>query len=86
MAKTQESTADIKKLSFEQALAELETIVRQLEGGNADLEGSINAYTRGVALKQQCETKLKEAKEKIEKITINADGSVSAEPLDVSEK
>lgn len=76
-----EQTA-IENMSFEQALAELETIVRGLESGEAALESSITAYERGIALKKHCETKLREAREKIEKITVNADGSLSAEPLD----
>jgi len=72
----------VKDLSFEQALGELETIVRNLETGQAPLEQSIEAYERGIALKKHCEAKLKEAKTKIEKISISGDGSISTEPLD----
>ena len=71
----------VEKMSFEQALGELETIVRSLETGNTALEDSITAYERGVTLKKHCEKKLKEAQAKIEKITINEDGSVKAEPF-----
>ena len=60
---------DIAALSFEDALTQLEGIVRDLESGQAPLEESINAYERGVALRRHCETKLKEAELKIEKIT-----------------
>ncbi len=74
--------AAIKDLSFEQALGELETIVRGLEAGETELEKSITAYERGIALKKHCEAKLKDAQAKIEKITVNADGSLSTEPLD----
>lgn len=74
--------AAIETLSFEAALAELETIVRSLETGQAPLEQSIASYERGVALKKQCETKLREAREKVEKITISKDGAISAAPLD----
>ena len=74
--------AAIKDLSFEQALGELETIVRGLEAGETELEKSISAYERGIALKKHCETKLKDAQAKIEKITVGADGSLSTEPLD----
>ncbi len=77
--------AAIKKLSFEEALGELEGIVRTLESGEAPLESSISSYERGTALKTHCETKLREAREKIEKITINQDGSLSSEPLDTKE-
>lgn len=72
----------IEAMSFEEALGELETIVRSLETGQAPLEDSITAYERGVALRQQCENKLRAAQEKIEKITISPDGKLSAEPLD----
>ena len=75
----------LEDMSFETALAELESIVRALETGQAPLEESINAYERGVALKQHCETRLKSAREKIEKITLAPDGSPQLEPLDVTE-
>ncbi len=68
----------VEKLSFEQALAELEGIVKDLETGNAALEDSIARYERGMALKAHCEQKLREAQAKIEKITVQHDGSVSA--------
>ena len=74
---------DIKKMSFEEALAELETIVERLEGGQAKLDDAIGAYERGAALKQHCETKLREAQDKVEKIRLGADGSVSAEPAEI---
>lgn len=72
----------IEELSFEQALVELETIVRDLESGKAPLESSITAYERGVALKKHCETKLSDAKAKIEKITVSKDGTIGTAPLD----
>lgn len=72
----------IDSLTFEQALSELETIVRGLEKGDTPLEQSIDSYERGVALKKHCEKKLKDAHEKIEKITIAKDGSLSTQPLD----
>ncbi len=71
---------DIKSLSFEAALAELETIVQKLESGRADLEDSIALYERGAALKKHCAAKLKAAQEKIEKIVVDDDGTVSAKP------
>ena len=74
--------AAIKDLSFEAALTELETIVRGLEAGETELEKSITAYERGIALKKHCEAKLKDAQAKIEKITVAADGSLTSEPLD----
>ncbi len=71
---------DIAKMTFEQAMAELEQIVAQLERGQADLDASIAAYERGVALKKFCEARLKEAQGRIEKITVLADGTVA--PVD----
>ncbi len=72
----------VEKLSFEAALAELETIVRDLETGRAGLEESIKAYERGVALKSHCEIRLREAQEKIEKISVGPDGAAKTSPFD----
>ena len=72
----------IAKMSFEAALAELETIVRDLETGKTSLEDSIASYERGVALRSHCEARLREAQSKIEKITVAGDGSVTTMPLD----
>ena len=72
--------ADIAALSFEDALAELERIVRQLEEGRSRLDDAIASYERGTALKRHCEAKLREAQAKIDRITITADGAIGAEP------
>ncbi len=78
------SDADIKGLSFEKALAQLEDIVSRLEGGKVDLEDSIKLYEKGEALKKHCESKLKEAEARIEKITLDPQGKPKGlEPLDV---
>jgi exodeoxyribonuclease VII small subunit len=78
------SNADIAKLNFEDALAQLEQIVAQLESGNAPLEKSIELYERGTALKAHCETRLKSAEAKVEKITLSASGEATGTaPLDV---
>lgn len=75
--------ADIKAMSFEQALAELETIVGKLESGQAPLQESIAIYERGEALKSHCEALLKTAEARIEKITLSRDGTpAGTEPLD----
>ncbi len=74
----------VEKLSFEDALEELETIVRKLETGEAPLEDSIAAYERGTALKRHCEEKLRDAQVKIEKISIS-DNTISTQPLDPEE-
>jgi exodeoxyribonuclease VII small subunit len=74
---------DIAKMSFEEALVELEKLVRQLEDGKAKLDDAIGAYERGALLKRRCETKLREAQFRIEKITLNDGGGLSASPLNV---
>jgi exodeoxyribonuclease VII small subunit len=71
---------EIAAMSFEDALSELEQIVRKLETGNAKLDEAIAAYERGALLKRHCEAKLKEAQSRVEKIVVSADGVVSAEP------
>ena len=75
--------ADIKAMSFEQALAELEAIVKKLEGGKVDLEESIAVYTRGTQLKRHCEARLRAAEERVEKIVIGPDGAPKAVPADL---
>ena len=73
----------IENLSFEDALAALDDVVRKLESGQVPLEDSIALYTRGTELKAHCEAKLKSAQAKIEKITLDADGAaIGAAPLD----
>ena len=76
------SDTPIKSMSFEDALRELEGIVRQLEGGDAPLEESIALYQRGAKLKAHCEGKLKDAQLKVEKIVLAPDGSASVERFD----
>jgi exodeoxyribonuclease VII small subunit len=62
-------------LSFEDALKQLEAIVRQLESGDVPLDESISLYARGDALKRQCEERLKAAQARIEKISLGGDGT-----------
>ncbi len=73
---------DVSKLSFEEALAELEQIVRGLESGQQKLEDAINAYERGAALRKHCESKLAEAEARVAAIVEHADGSLSTRNLD----
>lgn len=72
--------SDISQMTFEAALAELEGIISKLEAGDVPLEESITLYERGAALKTHCESKLKTAREKIEKIVLDGDGQPMAEP------
>lgn len=68
-------------MSFEEALAELEAIVRGLESGETKLEQAVTAYERGSLLKEHCEGKLRDAQLRVEQISVKADGGVTAEPI-----
>lgn len=79
---TENMESSVETLSFEQALAELESIVRDLEQGNVPLEKSIELYSRGETLRKKCDGLLKAAEEKVEKIQLNASGvAAGTEPL-----
>lgn len=80
-SKTNDTLVD--QLSFESALKELEDIVGRLEQGEVDLEDSIALYERGQALKAHCETKLKAAEGRLEKIVQGAKGPEGVEPVDL---
>ena len=69
--------SEIASMSFEDALAALEAIVRGLESGQQKLEDAITAYERGAALKKHCESKLAEAEMRVQAIVARADGSLS---------
>ena len=68
-------------MSFETALAELETIVQKLERGQLDLEASITAYERGTELRRHCAEKLKQVQLRVEKLSLDRAGQVKAEPF-----
>src|SRR3546814_20392630 len=80
MSNLAEVPAEIAALSFEDALAELERSVRELEAGTTKLDDSIAAYERGSHLKLHCERKLREAPEKVERISKSSDGKIGAGP------
>ena len=81
MAK-QSSLPKIESMSFEAALDELKEIVERLESGEGKLDEAIETYQRGDALKRHCEAKLREAKEKIEKISLGAGGQAKTDAFD----
>ena len=96
MSSTGAATADLSHNGFfEASLAEadpdlhkalrdeLKAIVGKLEQGQGTLDSAIGDYDRGAALKRHCDSKLREAQAKIEKISLSAEGVVSAEALDV---
>jgi exodeoxyribonuclease VII small subunit len=71
---------DIAAMGFEDALAELEGIVRRLESGQVKLDDAIQSYERGAQLKRHCEKKLNEAQQRVDRIVIAPDGAVTVEP------
>ena len=74
---------DVAAMSFETALAELESIVKRLETGNAKLDDAISAYERGALLKRHCEAKLREAQSRVDKIVMGSDGTPNLEKLTI---
>jgi exodeoxyribonuclease VII small subunit len=74
--------ADIAALSFEEALKQLEELVRQLEKGESRLDDAIQAYERGANLKRHCEAKLAEARLKVDKISFGPGGEIGTQPMD----
>ncbi len=77
------SDGDIAKMSFEDALAELQELVKRLEKGETKLDDAIRQYERGVALKRHCEAKLREAEQKVEQIVLSAEGIPLARPAKI---
>lgn len=75
----------VAKMTFEEAMAALEGVVRELEGGEVPLEASIALYEYGARLRAHCETKLAAAEEKVAQITQGPDGSATGtKPVEIS--
>lgn len=72
----------VARMSFEEALAELEGIVQKLERGQLDLESSIRAYERGTALRQHCAEKLRQVQLRVEKLTLDREGNPKPAPFE----
>ena len=80
---TDNAQKPVADMAFEEALAELEKIVRTLESGEESLDRSITLFQRGEALKKHCETRLADARERIERIMLGADGKpTGTQPFD----
>lgn len=72
----------VTELNFEQAMCELETLVRRLEEGQMTLEEMIAACERGTALKAHCDAKLQQGQARIDQIIVSPDGAVSTQPME----
>ena len=72
----------LETMSFEDALRELETIVRRLEEGKTSLEEAMKAYERGAALKNHCEQKLKDARLRVDQIVMGPEGTITTKPCE----
>lgn len=72
--------SSLESLSFEEALRELEAIVRRLEEGKTTLEEAIVAYERGAALKSHCEKKLHNARLRVDQIIVGDNGNLTTQP------
>jgi exodeoxyribonuclease VII small subunit len=74
----------LEKMTFETALQALDDVVKRLESGKGSLEESMQDYEKGIALKKYCESMLQHARSRIEKITLNADGTATAQDIQLS--
>lgn len=82
-----EGQVQISDMTFEQALRELETVVRKLESGDVPLDESIDLYERGENLRKACQKRLDAAQERIEKIVSGTDGKPNGTaPFDADDK
>ena len=81
-AEPESQAKPVAAMSFEEALAELEAIVQKLERGQLDLEGSIQAYERGTALRAHCADKLRQVQLRVEKLTLDREGQPKLQPFE----
>ncbi|MHA1550271.1 MAG: exodeoxyribonuclease VII small subunit [Alphaproteobacteria bacterium] len=80
-----EEIVELNKLTFEEAMTQLEQVIQKMDSAEVKLEDSVALYERGIALKKVCEDKLKSARLKIEKITLSPDGKAKTEPFNPEE-
>lgn len=81
--KTSKATqAADQSLTFEEALAQLESIVTAIEQGQIGLEESITQYEKGTALIRRCRSILADAEAKIQQLQLAEDGTLTPTPLE----
>jgi len=72
-----------QKRKFEEAMNELEGVVKRLEGGKLTLDESLESFEKGIKLARECEGKLTEAKGKVEKLIKDSEGQLKTEEFEV---
>jgi exodeoxyribonuclease VII small subunit len=75
------TTSDVETLSYEQALAELDLLIAQLERGDVNLNDAINAYQRGAQLAQRCAALLDSTEAAVTQLVVGAQGTVEERPF-----
>ncbi|MGA7988096.1 MAG: exodeoxyribonuclease VII small subunit [Candidatus Dormiibacterota bacterium] len=76
---------DIAGMTYEAALAELDTLITKLEGGSIALEEAIGAYERGAVLAKHCAELLERTEQRVKQLVVSTDGSIGERPLEVAE-
>jgi exodeoxyribonuclease VII small subunit len=76
---------DIAGMTYEAALAELDTLITKLEGGSIALEEAIGAYERGAVLAKHCAELLERTEQRVKQLVVSTDGSIGERPLEVTE-
>lgn len=74
----------ITTLTYEAALAELDTLITKLEGGSIALEEAIGAYERGVVLAQHCAELLERTEQRVNQLVVSASGAIGERPLEAA--
>ncbi|HXF90530.1 MAG TPA: exodeoxyribonuclease VII small subunit [Candidatus Nitrosotenuis sp.] len=83
---TQQKQQEVQQLSFEEAMQELEQLVRRLEEGRLPLEEALSAYERGMHLKSHCDTKLRAAKLRVDQVIMGEGNEITFQPLEIDQK
>lgn len=72
-----------KKISFEESLKELETIVKKLESGDASLDEMLDLFEKGIARTKECNAHLKNAEQRISILMGDGSGEMTEQPFAV---
>jgi exodeoxyribonuclease VII small subunit len=76
---------DITGMTYEAALAELDTLITKLEGGSIALEEAIGAYERGAVLAKHCSDLLERTEQRVKQLVVSANGDIGERPLEIAE-